>query len=190
MRFVLLLPRSGCSYNVNVQDGELTLLEHVHGPLLDELGKGPRTLAELANAAALGSLDHDATANALLALVAVGYVAPYVEPTPEAKASSARLNAAIYRRAASPRPLPAVAAPATGHGLVVSQTNQVFLQAIRLGAEPVEYAAEQMRRAGKRLMRDGKSIENDDEHLLALRNLEREFREDEAPLFRRLGILD
>ena len=189
VRFVLLLPRASCSYNVNVQDGDLTLLEHVHGPLLDELGKGPSTLAELVETAALKSLDHDATANALLALVAVGYAAPYVEPTDKAKESSQRLNNAIFRRAAGPRPLPCVAAPATGHGLVVSQTNQVLLQANRLGADPIEYAGEQMQRAGKRLMRDGKPIENADEHLLALRNLEREFRENEAPLFRRLGIM-
>ena len=189
-RFSLQKPQSECSYTANVQDGELTLLEHVHGPLLDALGRGPARLAELVKVPALKPLGRDAVVNAMLTLFSVGYAAPCVDPTSNALASTARLNSAITRRATSPRPLPCLAAAAIGSGVVVSQANQLFVRATRSGANLAVFAWEQMRRAGQNMMREGKPLEGEEQNLAALRELEREFVEVEGPQLRQLGVFD
>ena len=189
-RFALLQPRSTCSYTANVQDGELTLLEHVHGPLLDTLGKGPATLAELVKVPALEPLGWEAVVNAVLTLFAVGYAAPCVDPTGKAIASALRLNGAITRRATSPRPVPCLAAPAIGSGVVVSQANQLFVEATQSGADLAVFAWEQMRRAGQTMKHEGKPIEGAEQNLAALRELARVFVEVEGPQLRQLGVFD
>ncbi len=189
-RFALVRPRRSCAYTVNVADRELTLLEHVHGPVLDALEKRPYTLGELVEVPLLAALGREAVANALLTVLAAGYAAPYAVPTPEAKASARALNQAIIRRATGERPLPCLAAPALGSGLLVSDTSQHFVQAAHERAEPVEFAWEQLRRAGQRLLRDGKPIESAEANLVRIKELAAEFTQVEAPLLRQLGVLD
>jgi SAM-dependent methyltransferase len=189
-RFTLLQPRSTCSYTANVQDGELTLLEHVHGPLLDALARGPATLAELVKVPALEPLGWEGVVNAMLTLFAVGYTAPYFEPCAKAIASAARLNAAITRRATSPRPIPCLAAPAMGSGVVVSQANQLFVEATQAGADLAVFAWERMRRAGQSMKKDGQPIEGTEANLAALRELARVFVEQDGPQFKQLGVFD
>jgi len=189
-RFALLQPRSTCSYTANVQDGELTLLEHVHGPLLDRLGKGPATLAELVKLPVLEPLGWEAVVNAVLTLFAVGYAAPCLQPSAQAVASATRLNTAITRRATSARPLPCLAAPAMGSGVVVSQANQLFVEATQAGADLAAFAWERMRRAGQSMKQDGKPIEGAEQNLAALRELARTFEEIEGPELRQLGVFD
>ena len=189
-RFVLLQPRASCSYTANVQDGELTLLEHVHGPLLDALVKGPATLADLVKVPALEPLGWEAVVNSMLTLFAVGYAGPYVQPSGKGIASAARLNAAITRRATSPRPIPCLAAPAMGSGVVVSQANQLFVEATQSGANLAVFAWEQMRRVGQSMKKDGNPIEGAEENLAVLRELARAFVEQEGPQLRQLGVFE
>jgi SAM-dependent methyltransferase len=189
-RIALTQPRSSCGFTAKVQEREITLLEHVHGPVLDALAKAPSTLAELVELPLLAQLGRDAVVNALLTLLAVGYAAPYAAPEPAAKAAATRLNQAIARRALGARPLPALAAPGLRSGVLVSDTSQLFVRAAYERAEPEQFVLLEMRRVGQRLLRDGKPIESAEGSVSRVQELAREFDEAEAPLLRQLGVLD
>ena len=189
-RFALTQARASCGYTAKVQEREVTLLEHVHGPLLDELAKRPSALAELIEVPLLAQLGREAVVNALLTLLAVNYAAPYVLPEPESKRGAMRLNHAIARRALSHRPLPCLAAPALGSGVLVTDTSQLFVRAAYERASLEQFALEQMRRAGQKLLRNGKPIDSAEETSVRLQELAAEFTEVEAPLLRQLGVLD
>jgi SAM-dependent methyltransferase len=189
--FALCMPRVECLLTANVAGGEVQLLEHVHTPMLDALASAPRSLSELSALPALAPLGRDAVHQGVLALVALGYVAPALDQdgADERAKSAARLNAAITARANGSRPLPCLCSPLLGSGVLVNPLDQLFVRAHEEGRDLVDYALSAVRRGGQKIFRDGQPLQNADERVAEVKSAAHTFVQAELSFLAQLGVL-
>ncbi|HMJ11030.1 MAG TPA: class I SAM-dependent methyltransferase [Polyangiaceae bacterium] len=190
MRFALTLPRDQCAHEVKSPLGKITLLEHVHTPLLDALAEEPHTLRRLTEAPSLARLGPDAIVHGVLALVAAGYASPALPESLSERAVSGaqRFNRVAARRSTGPRPLPCLASAVLGSGVPVSTVGQLFHEGSAGERSLPEHAWARLSGAGQSVSRDGVRLEGTDASLAELRHLATDFARSQQPTLRQLGV--
>lgn len=138
----LALPRRIPSRGI-LPRGEVPLDRGRCVALVEALEAGPARAAELA-----GPADPAPTRDALLALAALGFVAPALPPEARGASGPARaLNEAVLERAVLDDALGHLASPVLGAGVALDRDERLFLRARRRGEDPLALGRQVLGRA-------------------------------------------
>jgi len=156
----------------------------------------PKSIAELGATANQGpkALGLPRIVESLLVLAGAGHVSPAQDAsaTQAAKPRTDALNAHLMERAIYSGDATFLASPLIAGGVSVGRFHQLFLRAIRQGAQQPEAWANQAWQAvaaqGQRLLKDGKTLETPDENLAELTRQAQEFEQKRLPVLRALAI--
>ena len=186
--FILSTPRADITLKMRFPIGEINLLPEIYNPVLDELDKGPRTLADLFAALAPG-VPPERVQQALLVLLASGHV--LLAPTgfaAQRKAATDRFNAVVIERASQSDELQFLASPVAGTGIFVDLVDRLFLSARKQDQEPVAFAWEALRARNQVMLKNGKPLGTPEENLQELKERLTLFNEKRLPRLQKLGI--
>jgi len=187
-KFILTTPRAEVSLKIRFPIGEINLLPEVYNPVLEELDKGPRTLAELFTALAPG-LPQDRVQQALLVLLASGHVllapAGFAEQRKEA---TDRFNAVVIERANQSDELQFLASPISGSGIFVDLVDRLFLSALKKDQDLPTSAWEALRARNQVMLKNGKQLATPEENLQELKERATQFTENRLARLQKLGI--
>jgi predicted O-methyltransferase YrrM len=186
-RFVLARPRNLCTSKLMLPLGEAQLQENVFVPIMDALAGGPKSAAELAQAAGKPVKD---TLFMISVLAGANYILPLLASEPPGKPAQ-QFNQVMVRRAQQGRELPALAAPRIGSGVGLGAVDQLLLLAMSRKAPDVAlFAHERLLTLGRRLTdSENKSIDDNDQHLARMRAIEAKFVGESLPVCRALGVV-
>lgn len=187
MRFVLIKPPQQCPGRVKLPLGEANLQPAVFDPMLALLAQGPKTVAELAQAA------QQNVRESLLMLASmsnVGYIQPLLAQEPPAKQAQ-QFNLAMLKRATQGRELQALAAHKIGSAVGLALVDQLFLLGMLTKApDAAAFAQERLQGLGRRVTEaDGKPVLDDARHIALIREAEAKFKTEVVPVCRNLGLL-
>lgn len=191
LRFALTTARDDVPTKLAVAQGEVTLDQTVHAPLLAALNAGPQTFAQLAAMPEFSSVGPNPLRQAIAVLIGAGHVQPCIGGENEAlrRERSKAFNAAILERARSQGDMSALASPVTGGGVTLDRISQLFLLAVNAGEEdPAAFAAAILGEQNQRILKDGKTLETPEENLAELAQRYSEFAAKRLPLLKQLGI--
>lgn len=172
--------------------GNVTLGEKAVAPLLEAIGEGSRSLAELAQVPALGK-DTGVLNQHLILLTQAGWLAPGRDDG-TTRAPAITSNAALARLASEGAPYRQVAAPLLGSAISAGDSELMMLDA-HLSApagsahDGAEMLKQRLHRLGRRLARDGQALSGEAE-TAELTRVADEFRTRTLPLWTRLGVID
>jgi len=191
LRFALTTPRALVPKTAAFPVGEVTLTPDIYDPVLDALAQGPQTLADLARGIDLGRGNGNQAVllEALAILTSLGHVAPCLSEAGDdaRRGRTGAFNQALQRQAQTVDRFHAHASPITGGGVGVSRIDQLFLDAVRQGRDPVNAAWDSLQAAGHRLVVQDKPLEGD-EARAELASLHRTFENRQRPILTQLGI--
>ena len=187
-RFVLATPRADIMLKIRFPIGEINLLPEIYNPVLDELAKGPRTLAELF-AALVPGVPQERVQKAVLVLMASGSVllAP-TGLTEQRKAATDQFNSVVIDRASQSDELQFLASPVAGTGIFVELLDRLFLSALKKNEDPVAFAWEAIRARNQVLLKAGKPLTTPEENLQEIKERLAVFTEKRLPRLQKLGI--
>lgn len=194
-RLMLVCPRESVTLTARGARGEARLAGDVYAPLLDMLADhAPHSLGELARRA--GGIGLAKVVEAALILCGKGACLPVAREDGDgeeaARATCARLNAALEDRARSSGDISWLASPATGGGVPVGRFEQLFLLGLEDGGASPEglavFAWEQLAAQGQKLLRDGAALETPEDNVAELARQATDFVQTRLPLLRALGV--
>ena len=187
-QFILTTPRAEVSLQMRFPIGEINLLPEIYNPVLDELDKGPRTLAELFAALAPG-LPPERIQQALLVLLASGHIllAP-TGYTEQRKEATGRFNAMVVERANQSDELQFLASPVAGTGIFVDLVDRLFLSALKKDQDLATFAWEALRARNQVMLKGGKPLGTPEENLQELKERATIFTEKRLARLQKLGI--
>ena len=172
--------------------GPAELRQEIYGPVVAAIlacGDERITLAQLAEDRTLAFLPHAGIWEALLVLVATGWLAPCppVPPDADVLARARSFNRARAARALLQAEDSTLAAPAIGAGVAVNRIELLLLHA-HFSGEPdaARFVLAILRREGRNLLVDDKPVEDEAEQLTLVRDIEVRFSGELMPLLRRL----
>ncbi len=180
--FVPLQPLQNAPKSVHGVLGVSTLRDEIYGPLwaaLHEAGGRAVGFEALSQHAGLRSLSATMLREALLLLVAEGFVAPAHAPDETARARCTALNRLWLERAHTEGDVSVLSSPVAGVGVPLSRIPMLFVAAVQLGhidaTAIAEYVWDVLRAQGHRVLRDGAVLESVEENLAELRSQATEF---------------
>ena len=175
---------------------EVTVSEEVVRPLIDLMSDHrARSLGEIADALKPKGIGLRELVGTVVTLIAsqIFAVAQPEEESALAARTSADLNAYLLNRAPFSGEIDHLASPITGGGVKVPRSQQIFLNARRLGmdtpAEWARYCFEVMKRPGQRAEKDGEPVESQEETLAAAMAEAEKFNEKQLPLLKAQGVV-
>lgn len=191
-RFALLVPRDAASLKMQLPIGEVTANANLYTPVLDALARGPKSVGDMMQDAAVRSFSLGAVMQALSLLASVGQVSlvgPAVDPAP-----ARRLNRAIARRARTADVLQGLAAPLVGSGIAANLIERLTYDALAEGVKSDVGAVAQhcwaaLKRRNQSLVKDGKPLAGDEENLKELRLQIDVILEKRLPIWRTLQVI-
>ena len=187
-RFMLSTPRAEIVLKMRFPIGEINLLPEIYNPVLDELEKGSRTLAELSTALVPG-VPLERVQQAVLVLLASGHVV--LAPTgygAQRKESTDRFNAVVIERANQSDELQFLASPVTGTGIFIDLVDRLFLSALQKDQELTTFAWDALRARNQVILKEGKPLNTPEENLQELKERATLFTEKRLPRLQKLGI--
>ena len=187
-RFILTIPRAEVVLKVRFPIGEVNLLPEIYNPVLDELDKGPRTLAELI-AALVPNVTAERVQQALLVLLASGHVllAP-ADLFKQRKEATDRFNAVVIERSNQSDELQFLASPVSGSGVFVDLVDRLFLSASQKNQDLVTVAWAALQARNQVMLKNGKPLATPEENLQELKERATVFTEKRLPRLQKLGI--
>jgi len=191
MCFALVDPVRAAGLEVSVPLGKLSLDAKIYNPLLQELTKGPRRVADLLSVPEIAAIQPSHLQQALVILVAAGYVKPacHENDLDRARSSAKRFNRPLLDRTVRGEGMNFLASPVIGSGIPLSGIEGMFLVAMREGEDdPAKAVWTWLSRQGRRLVKDGKQPETDEESLENTRVFAEEFVHSKLPTLRHLGV--
>ncbi|MBI3367884.1 MAG: methyltransferase regulatory domain-containing protein [Burkholderiales bacterium] len=196
--YVLATPRALCNLKIRTTIGEAQLQESIYAPVLDKLAQGPQTGHQLAALPAVQEAGgQQRLLQVLVVLVGTAYIQPCVpEPLQKpARAGAGRFNQMIMARAArgGDVEMPFMASALIGSGVQASRLQQLFQGAMMAmpKAEMKQHAEAvwaTMKATGQVLIHDGKRIEGDDACVLEISTRMAEWRDNQMPIARGMGL--
>jgi SAM-dependent methyltransferase len=175
--------------------GTVTGRPDIYQPLLALFGDGPVTLRSARHVEVLAGRAAGELLQALVLLVAGGYIHPIL-PDPAAGQATARaLNRAIARANADGVDMPRLAAPAVGSVISTDALETVVIGQLLDGAVPdasalVEHVFELLRRTGRDLRRAGEVVQDPVEARRQIAEAIHTMLGPRATLLRALGVLE
>lgn len=196
-RVILTTPRADAGLKVTTGSlGEAMLHENVYAPILDALADHKvQSLAQLEAMLAGKSISFAQLQNAIITLIAVGYVMPVQEDAVANKARkvSAALNAHLLQSARSMQELSYLASPVVGGAVQCGRMSQLFLLAMKddhkQPADWARYAWGILSMQNQRLLKDGKALETAEENLAELNAQAEAFAAKQLPILKALQIV-
>jgi len=195
-RVILITPREDASLKVNGSLGEASLHENVYGPILDALADHKvKSLAQLEAALAGKSISFAQLQQAIIMLIAIGYVAPVQEDAVANKARKAcgAINAHLMQSARSMVELTYLASPVIGGAVQCARMQQLFLLAMKDGhkqpADWARYAWGILAMQNQPLLKDGQALETPEENLPDLTGQAEAFAAKQLPILKALEII-
>jgi len=195
-RVILTTPRADASMKVTGSLGEASLHENVYVPILDALADHKvQSLAQLEAALVGKSISFAQLRQAIIMLIAIGYVMPVQEDAVAHKARkvSAALNAHLLQCARSMTELSYLASPVVGGAVQCGRMPQLFLLAMKDGhkqpADWARYAWGILSMQNQRLLKDGKALETPEENLADLNAQAEAFAAKQLPILKALQIV-
>ena len=195
-RVILTTPRADASLKVTGSLGEASLHENVYVPILDALADHKvQSLAQLEAALAGKSISFAQLRQAIIMLIAIGYVMPVQDDAVAHKARkvSAALNAHLLQCARSMTELSYLASPVVGGAVQCGRMPQLFLLAMKDGhklpADWARYAWGILSMQNQRLLKDGKALETPEENLGDLNTQAEAFAAKQLPILKALQII-
>lgn len=190
LRVALRRPLTDCAFEARLPVGAVSLDRTICEPILAELAKGPRSVAELAALPALAKVDPGTCVDSVNLLLCLRYLVAIrpLEATETAVERARAINQAMMARAVAGRYVAALASPVVGSGIEVDRGDVLFLAARAAGESLPEFAWAALQRAGVCLTHEGKTLEGDDANLQELRRRAAEFEHSRLTLYRMLGI--
>ena len=171
-RVFLLTPPDAVALRRRFPVGECELRAEIYRPLLEELGSGPRTLAELASCSRLQGVGVDQLVEAVTFLTGIGraVVAVDVDPSPDAaerRWRAIRFNDVVLDRSRLDETMGWLASPLAAGGVPTRELDRLFLLALRRGeGDPPGFANRVLWQKNRRLVRDdGTMLEGEAEML-------------------------
>ncbi len=190
LRVALRRPLADCAFEARLPVGTVNLDCSVCEPILAELAKGPRSVAELAALPGLAKVAPSTCVDSVNLLLCLRYLVALQprEMTALACERTQAINQAMMARAVAGRYVAALASPLIGSGIEVDRGDVLFLAARAAGASLPEFAWAALQRAGVCLTHEGKTLEGDAANLQELQRRAGEFEQSRLPLYRTLGI--
>ena len=195
-RVILTTPRADAGLKFTGSLGEATLHENVYVPILDALADHKvKSLAQLEAALAGKSVSFAQLQQAIIMLIAIGYVMPVQDDAVANKARkvSAALNAHLLQAARSMTELSYLASPVLGGAVKCGRMPQLFLLAMKDGhkqpADLAHYAWGILSMQNQRLLKDGKALETAEENLADLTAQAEAFAAKQLPILKALQIV-
>jgi Predicted methyltransferase regulatory domain len=196
LRFVMVVARLQVPATMTCVVGEANLETAVYGPVLDLMqDHKPRTLGEMEKAMAAFKLSLVQIKEAVLVLTGMGVLLPAQadEVAAQVRVHTDSINLHLLQQALTSDDSLYLASPVTGGGVLVSQTQQLFLLSRYGGSKkPAEWAnhawqvlAEQERQ----LVRGGKVLETPEENLAILQADAEEFAIGRLSILRKLQVV-
>jgi hypothetical protein len=179
---------------VNGARGEAQLSESVYAPLLDVLADHQVHTVESLESALAGRVNFTQLFEALVVLSGASHV--QLAQTPEVhsqvRATAERLNLDLMQKARSSNEINVLASPLTSGAVSLDRIQQMFLLALKLGAnDPAQWAQSAwstLNALGQKLIREGKTLEDAQSNLAELQGLAREFQHKTLPILKAMGI--
>ena len=190
-RFVLTTPDDGIQRSVLTPLGKLALTADIFDPLIAALARGPRTLAQVMEDAAIRNLNLNAVVEAITVLIGQNHLQPCLPAAGDAErqTSTEAFNTAVMERAVHSSDLHFLAAPRTGGGYQIGRFEQLFLLAEQRKLDPAAFVAECLAARGEVLVRNGQPLTAPEENLAHLRERHDAFRQRSVPILQQLGIV-
>ena len=190
LRVALRRPLADCAFEARLPVGTVNLDRSVCEPILAELAKGPRSVAELAALPGLAKVAPSTCVDSVNLLLCLRYLVALqpCEMTALACERTQAINQAMMTRAVAGRYVAALASPLIGSGIEVDRGDVLFLAARAAGASLPEFAWAALQRARVCLTHEGKTLEGDAANLQELQRRAGEFEQSRLPLYRTLGI--
>jgi SAM-dependent methyltransferase len=187
-RMVTLLQNpENVSLKFKTSFGEVNGNESVYKPLLHELTKGPRNIAELTRV--LPDMNVSSLLQAISMLAHEGAIGFYIHNAKKRPAQ--QFNQILAASVSRGAPYRFAALPGIGSGIVLDELQWMALDTYHQGANNLEgYAAGvdiRLRNLNKSLVRDGKPIAHGDEMINELRARLEPFVSTTLPMLKRLG---
>ena len=129
LSFVLVVPRERVAFRFPSPLGELTGRDDIYGPLVDALGRGPRSFDDLSRLPSFVG-QPEALMESITLLVHSGQVFPVLAPEPADAAPAQRLNRLIVARARAGEVHDSLACPVTRTGVAVTDFGLLSLAAL------------------------------------------------------------
>lgn len=193
-RIVLTAHRADVSLKVSGAR-EATMNAEVYQPILDLLADHKiRTIEEVEKSVREKNINFLQVAQAVIALIGAGHVAPAQDDVAiaGAKADCDKLNAFVIKRARSSGDIGFLASPVTGGAIAVGRFAQLFMLAAANGrARPeewAEFAWQLMNSQTQRLLKDGRVLQTVEENLAELTEQAKDFETKTAPILKALLI--
>lgn len=194
LRVILSTPRGSVPMKVNGARGEAQLSESVYAPLLDVLADHQVHTVESLESALAGRVNFTQLFEALVVLSGASHV--QLAQTPEVhsqvRATAERLNLDLMQKARSSNEINVLASPLTSGAVSLDRIQQMFLLALKLGAnDPAQWAQSAwstLNALGQKLIREGKTLEDAQSNLAELQGLAREFQHKTLPILKAMGI--
>jgi SAM-dependent methyltransferase len=193
--FMLLGDPANPPFKIVAGAGEASLRSDIYGPLTDALASRrlePISVAELEALPTCKKLSRAQIWEALLILMAQGFVAPVQIPASQnaSPGASRRLNAHICKRAQYSGDIQHLAAPTIGSALPVNRIEQLFLHAIhQVHDDAPAFVQTTLIAQEQRLVVDGKEIADPEEMEAQLRKMFVNFSEERLSVLKAVGAI-
>ena len=175
--------------------GTVTGRPEIYQPLLALFADGPVTLPTARHAEVLGTRPDGELLQALVLLVAGGYIHPMLPDPAAGRATTRALNLAIAQDNANGVDMPRMVAPAIGSMIAADTLETLVIGQLLDGAAADEdalagHVLNVLRRTGRDLRREGEVVEDAREARRQVTELVRTMLGPRARLLRALGVLD
>lgn len=192
---VLTSYRPDVSNKLAGAQGEASMADTLYNPVLDLMADHKvRTIGQMEQALKSSDITFGQVIQAVLALSGSGHMATAQD---EKQAAAARgktdkLNAHLLAKVATSSDVNYLASPVTGGGVAVGRFQQMFICAMREGAQqPSDYAKwvwQSLSAQGQKMLKEGKTLETAEENIAELTSQAALFLERVLPILKALHI--
>ena len=160
-----------------------------HAALLQQLEKGPRTLADLSASGELKNASFSKLVNLVCCAIQAGQIAHLRDRSEIGDTEPARrLNQAILKRSLLGEELSWLASPLTGYGIHCNHMYRVFYMAMKSGGDPAQAMMDTCKTMRQNVMRDGEPVTDTEEAIKALKEAASAFKSGRFKYMDRIGI--
>lgn len=191
-RFALCCMPEDVPVKVTGAMGEASLQTETYRPVVDALGAGPASVAELLQRPELAALGFGRVQQVLQVLVGMGNVNPCLPAAiaMQGQASTRAFNRAVVEQARYSGDLGYLASPVLGSAINIDRIHQLFLLARLLdNAEPVRFALAALTSNNQRLTVNGQILATEEENLAELGRRFQGWTTKVVPVLTNLGII-
>ena len=189
-RFALVIPRDNDKITLNFRCDETYLDPELYKLVLCALDEQHLSLDEFLQKPDISRFGSEKIHQALMVLLAAGYILPAVNPSPETFSSTRLFNYAMLERTSLNMEPQYLASPIVQTGIRLDWVQRLLLLCeLTDSGDPLSFVSSMMREHNYALIKDGAALQSWDENLEELGRQIRSFHVCQLPLLKRLGVV-